>query len=562
MKSPCISLKSRQTVLKKLLLSVCALSLVACSTMDGAPTTPSLALSPGISYGRPQISPSATAEPSSEPSAEPTMMPMAEPSSVSDMQPEPMATPTAAPTPTPTPDTSGEGYARLYDNPFLNAQEAPFSTFSIDVDTASYSNLRRFINGGQLPPPDAVRIEEMLNYFSYTYPEPTGEHPFALHTELTQCPWKPENRLLKIGMKAKEIDMREAPANNLVFLIDVSGSMSWGQGLPLVKASLKLLVENMRPQDRVAIVVYAGAAGQVLPSTPGTQKDKIIAALDQLEAGGSTAGAAGIELAYRTAWQNLIPGGNNRVILATDGDFNVGLSSQTELQRLIEQKRNEGIFLTALGYGMGNYQDQTLETLANKGNGNYAYIDDLTEARKVLVEELGGTLYTVAKDVKLQLEFNPARVASYRLIGYENRLLNTEDFADDSKDAGELGAGHTVTALYEVVPASGTATASDNFGTDDWLHLDLRYKHPEQSNSILLRQPVTQQALSWDQASTDMRFAASVAGLGMLLRQSEHKGNTTFNRVLSWGEAGLGTDPGGYRAAYLTLVREAMTLAR
>jgi len=539
-------------LLKKSLLVFCALSLSACG-----------AFSEMMSFGR-SSAPASMAYPLSAGASGPAY---------SRAEGMPSPSPTGAPLEEPQ-STHNESYTRIHENAFLNALNHPFSTFSIDVDTAAYSNLRRLLKQGQLPPADAVRIEEMLNYFRYDYPNPQGNEPFALHSELSECPWKPGHKLLKVGLKAREIDMAEAPSSNLVFLIDVSGSMYPANRLPLLKQSLKLLVDQMRPQDRVAIVVYAGSAGQVLESTPGSQKEKILAALDQLEAGGSTAGGAGIQLAYQVARQQFLPGGNNRVILATDGDFNVGVSSEAELERLIEQKRKEGVFLTVLGYGMGNYKDSKLETLANKGNGNYAYIDDLQEARKVLVEEMGGTLFTVAKDVKLQLEFNPAKVSAYRLIGYENRLLAREDFADDSKDAGELGAGHTVTALYELVPASAetsqaealtytqTEIRAEAFASEDLLTLALRYKHPQQDQSQLLSQTLVDQARPWDQASTDMRFAASVAGFGMLLRGSEHKGNTSYNQVLSWGEEGLGNDPGGYRAAYLQLVRQAMQLSR
>jgi Ca-activated chloride channel family protein len=346
-----------------------------------------------------------------------------------------------------------EQYARIYDNRFLATGTHPLSTFSIDVDAASYSNIRRFLTSGQRPPADAVRIEEMINYFSYTYPEPDGSEPFSVTTEMGPAPWNPQHQLVLVGLQGRRISRENLPPSNLVFLLDVSGSMNAPDKLPLVQSAFRLLVKQLRREDRVAIVVYAGAAGLVLPSTPGSERDQILAAIDQLEAGGSTAGGAGIQLAYRVAKEHFIPGGNNRVILATDGDFNVGVSSDAELVRMIEEKRNEGTYLTVLGFGTGNLQDAKMEQLADKGNGNYAYVDNINEARKVFVHELGATLLTIAKDVKIQVEFNPARVQAYRLIGYENRILASEDFNDDARDAGELGAGHSVTALYEIVPA-------------------------------------------------------------------------------------------------------------
>ena len=340
-----------------------------------------------------------------------------------------------------------EEYDRIYENPFLEAEGNPLSTFSIDVDTASYANSRRFLRNGQLPPKDAVRIEEFINYFNYDYPAPTGEDPFSINCELSACPWNDKHELLLIGLQGKKVEVAQFPPNNLVFLADVSGSMNRPNKLPLLKASLRLLVDKIRPEDKVALVVYAGSARMVLNSTSGKNKRKITEAIDSLRAGGSTAGGAGIRLAYQIAKDNFMPKGNNRIILATDGDFNIGRSSIAEMTRLIESKRDDGIFLTVLGFGMGNYKDSKMETLADKGNGNYAYIDNIREAKKALVTEMGGTLYTIAKDVKLQLEFNPATVSSYRLIGYENRMLKKEDFNDDKKDAGELGAGHRVTAL-------------------------------------------------------------------------------------------------------------------
>ena len=475
-----------------------------------------------------------------------------------------------------TEEPNTEDYNRIYENPFLTALQNPLSTFSIDVDTASYSNTRRFIEQqNQLPPADAVRIEEFLNYFRYDFAEPEGKVPFALTTELSNCPWNEGHQLLQIGLQAKALQTDSLSRSNLVFLLDVSGSMSDPNKLPLLKQSLHLLVDQLTEGDRVSIVVYAGAAGQVLPPTSGDHKETILAALDNLEAGGSTAGSAGINLAYQVAQQNFIPGGNNRVILATDGDFNVGPSSESELIRLIEDKRKAGVFLTTLGFGMGNYKDSKMEQLADKGNGNYAYIDSIHEARKVLVEEMGGTLLTLAKDVKLQLEFNPTKVKEYRLIGYENRLLAAEDFADDSKDAGELGAGHTITALYELVPADATSLETQKsdlkyqetdiketaFASNELLTLNLRYKAPDSDQSELLTQPVSDTVTAWSDASENIHFAASVAGFGMLLRNSEYKGKTTFAQVLELGQQSLGQDLGGYRKAYLELVQKAQKLS-
>lgn len=470
-----------------------------------------------------------------------------------------------------------ENYSQIQESRFQEARKAPLSTFSIDVDRASYSNVRRFLQQGQKPPVDAVRIEEMVNYFSYDYPQPTGEAPFAVYTELSQCPWNKENQLLHIGLQGKKIATDNLPPSNLVFLLDVSGSMASPDKLPLLKSGLNLLVDQLRPQDRVAIVVYAGAAGLVLPSTPGNQKEKIWQALDKLEAGGSTAGGAGINLAYQVAQEQFMKGGNNRIILATDGDFNVGVSSDGALNRLIEEKRESGIFLTVLGFGTGNLKDSRMEQLANKGNGNYAYIDNILEAKKVFINEFGGTLFTIAKDVKLQLEFNPAKVKAYRLIGYENRTLQSEDFNDDKKDAGELGAGHTVTALYEIVPVSarGTKTASVDelryqqsqlnkqaTDTDELLTLKLRYKDPEGSRSKLITTTVSGKAtVQPGQTSDNFRFAAAVASFGMLLRDSEFKGNATYAQVLELAQSALGNDAEGYRAEFIKLVKSRTLLS-
>ncbi|WP_299759107.1 von Willebrand factor type A domain-containing protein [uncultured Pontibacter sp.] len=469
-----------------------------------------------------------------------------------------------------------ENYTYLKESTFQNAKKSPLSTFSIDVDRASYSNVRRFLNQGQKPPVDAVRIEEMVNYFKYDYPQPTAEVPFAVHTELSACPWNKENQLLHIGLQGKEIATDNLPASNLVFLLDVSGSMATPDKLPLLKSGLSLLVDQLRPQDKVAIVVYAGAAGLVLPSTPGDQKEKIWQALEKLEAGGSTAGGAGLNLAYQVAQEQFMKEGNNRIILATDGDFNVGISSDGELNRLIEKKREMGIYLTVLGLGTGNLKDSRMEQLADKGNGNYAYVDNILEAKKVFINEFGGTLFTIAKDVKLQLEFNPAKVKAYRLIGYENRTLQSEDFNDDKKDAGELGAGHTVTALYEIVPASakGTHTGSVDklkyqqtqlnkqaTATDEILTLKLRYKDPEGSKSKLISTTVSDKASALKQTSNNFRFAAAVASFGMLLRDSEFKGNATYAQVLELAENAVGHDEEGYRAEFIRLVRSRALLS-
>jgi Ca-activated chloride channel family protein len=468
-------------------------------------------------------------------------------------------------------DFNTEAYDRVVDNPFLRAAQNPLSTFSIDVDTAAYANLRRFLSSGALPPKDSVRIEEMVNYFPYSYAGPKNGDPFSAQVEVASAPWKPEHRLVKVGLKGRDITQDKRPPSNLVFLIDVSGSMQPPNKLPLIKRGLPLLVEKLSENDRVAIVVYAGASGLVLPSTTCDHKAKILAALENLEAGGSTNGASGIQLAYDTAIANFIKGGTNRVILATDGDFNVGVTNQGELTRLIEEKAKSGVFLSVLGFGMGNYKDSTLEKLADKGNGNYAYVDSLQEARKVLVEEMGGTLITIAKDVKIQVEFNPALVGAYRLIGYENRILRAEDFNDDTKDAGEIGAGHTVTALYEVVPAGKEGAlpgidalkyqkpveVSRESKGGELLTLKLRYKEPDGTTSRLIQVPVSDRGTSWAQASRDFKFASAVAALGMILRDSPFKGNATLGSVLELAEAGRGDDKQGYRAEFIELVGSA-----
>ncbi|MDQ3282811.1 MAG: VWA domain-containing protein [Acidobacteriota bacterium] len=432
-----------------------------------------------------------------------------------------------------------EEYGRFEENPFLRPAENPLSTFSIDVDRASYANVRRFLASGQKPPRDAVRIEEMVNYFTYDYAEPEGREPFSITTELSACPWNSRHKLMLVGLQGKRMKTRDLPPNNLVFLIDTSGSMQEPDKLPLVRQGLRLLVEQMRPIDRISIVAYAGSAGLVLPSTTGSEKGRILAAIDDLQAGGSTAGAEGIVLAYDVAKKNFSREGNNRVILATDGDFNVGVTSDGELERLIEQKRRDNIFLTVLGFGTGNIKDSKMELLADKGNGNYAYIDSLNEARKTLVHEMGGTLFTIAKDVKIQVEFNPAVVGAYRLIGYENRVMRSEDFNNDKKDAGELGAGHSVTALYEIAPP-GEALAggvdplkyqnNTPRGTSGELAtIKLRYKHPDADTSQLLSRVVSNSASPV--MSDNLRLASAVAELGMLLRNSEHKGDATYEEA-------------------------------
>lgn len=474
-------------------------------------------------------------------------------------------------------DFNTESYAAINDNPFLTALQNPLSTFSIDVDTASYANVRRFLTENQLPPPDAVRIEEMVNYFHYNYPQPKGDVPFSVNAEVAGCPWNPEHRLVRIGLKGREIARDQRPPSNLVFLIDVSGSMNEPNKLPLLKETLKLLTRQLTENDHVSIVVYAGAAGMVLPETSGSEKGTILRALDRLQAGGSTHGSAGIRLAYETATENFIEGGVNRVILCTDGDFNVGMTSQGELTRLITDKAKSGVFLSVLGFGMGNYKDSTMEMLADKGNGNYAYIDTLNEGRKVLVEQMSGTLVTIAKDVKIQIEFNPAQVDSYRLIGYEKRLLAKEDFNNDKKDAGEIGAGHTVTALYEVVPAGMTSDetpavdplkyqkpAKPRFitsGSDELLTLKLRYKQPDGDTSRLISTPIKDTDRSYARASTDFKFAAAVAEFGMLLRGSPYAGEASYRSAWEHTKASLGNDPEGYRAEFLTLVETAQRLA-
>ncbi|RYF96843.1 MAG: VWA domain-containing protein [Chitinophagaceae bacterium] len=476
-----------------------------------------------------------------------------------------------------------EGYDAIKENGFRTVKQEPLSTFSIDVDAASYSNVRRMLNMGQLPPAGAVRIEEMINYFKYEYNEPENDDPFSINTEIAACPWNTKHKLVSVGLQGRIIPTESLPASNLVFLIDVSGSMSDPNKLPLVQQSLKMLVDQLREKDRVALVVYAGSAGLVLPSTKGDEKIRIKDAIDRLEAGGSTAGGAGIQLAYKTAREHFIKGGNNRIILCSDGDFNVGASSDDALETMIEKERKSGVFLTILGYGMGNYQDAKMQKLANKGNGNHAYIDGISEARKVLVKEFGGTLFAIAKDVKLQVEFNPAKVQAYRLVGYENRLLNNEDFNDDKKDAGELGSGHTVTALYEIIPVGVNSdfiksvdplkyqdgTRNDleksngkvysKTADDEMMTIKFRYKQPDGDDSRLITHPVIAAALP---TSDNFRFAAAVAQFGMLLRNSAFKQQASYDNAWQLAKGAIGKDDEGYRAEFIRLLKNAQDIEK
>lgn len=476
-----------------------------------------------------------------------------------------------------------EAYDHITDNAFLGVVDNPLSTFSIDVDTASYANVRRFImQQKQLPPKGAVRIEEFINYFDYAYSAPAPGNdpdaaPFAAHVEVNACPWNPAHRLVKIGLKGREIAKADRPASNLVFLIDVSGSMMPANKLPLVKQGLRMLVDQLDERDRVAMVVYAGSTGLVLDSTPVVNKNVIVEAIDRLTSGGSTNGGAGIQLAYDVAVKNLVKDGTNRVILCTDGDFNVGVTDRGSLANLIEEKRKTGVFLSILGFGMGNVKDATMEDLSNKGNGNYAYVDSADEARKVFVEDMLGTLVTIAKDVKIQVEFNPAHVQSYRLIGYENRVMAKEHFNDDTKDAGEIGAGHTVTALYEVTPAGKVGddvrpavdplkyqtpvNLTNAADSGEMLTLKLRYKQPDSDTSSLIEFPVKDQGKAIDESSDDFRFAAAVASFGMILRDSPHKGDTSFEKVLDIAQGALGNDARGYRSQFVEIVTAAKAMA-
>jgi Ca-activated chloride channel family protein len=469
-----------------------------------------------------------------------------------------------------------ESYDEIHESGFRPVSVAPLSTFSIDVDTASYSNVRRFLTDGQLPPPGAVRIEELINYFDYSYKKPDARAPFGIDVEINEAPWNTRHRLARIGLKGRELSAGQRPPCNIVFLLDVSGSMRAANKLPLVQRSMKMLVNELNARDQVSIVVYAGAAGLVLPPTEAADRTTIFRAIDGLHAGGSTAGGAGIQLAYKQARDAFIEEGVNRVVLATDGDFNVGVTDRSSLIRMIEREAKTGIALTALGFGMGNYKDSTLEQLADHGNGNYAYIDTLSEARKVLVEESGGTLVTIAKDVKIQVEFNPAHVSSYRLIGYENRALNDEDFNDDTKDAGEIGAGHTVTALYEIVPRGFDHDRPDvdplkyqrqerfdyEDASEELLTVKVRWKAPDSDRSRKREWAVVDRGRRLPAASDDFRFAAAVAGFGMLLRDSGHSGDLTFEDVLSLAEDGLSRDPHGHRTAFLDLVTRADEVQR
>jgi Ca-activated chloride channel family protein len=473
-------------------------------------------------------------------------------------------------------DRTGEAYDRIEENQFRSVSTDPLSTFSIDVDTASYANVRRFLNEGTLPPPEAVRIEELINYFHFDYPQPAGDQPFSITTELSDCPWNTKHRLALIGLQGREIAEQEVPARNLVFLVDVSGSMNEPDKLPLVRHGLAMLADVLTAKDRVAIVVYAGASGVVLESTPGDRKARIQRAIENLEAGGSTNGGAGITLAYTIARERFIEGGVNRVILATDGDFNVGVTDQDELVRLIERERRSGVFLSVLGVGTGNLKDSTMEKLADKGNGNYSYLDSLYEAHRVLVKEAGSTLVTIAKDVKIQVEFNPQVVSEYRLIGYENRILRDQDFNDDRKDAGEIGAGHTVTAIYEIVPAgterdrprvdplkygspaAPARTAANKYG-DELLTVKLRYKAPDADASKLTSAVIVNRP---QPIGGNLGFAASVAEAGMLLRRSDHAGTASYASAIARARKFRGGDPDGYRAEFVRLMELASSLAK
>ncbi|WP_127123055.1 vWA domain-containing protein [Chryseotalea sanaruensis] len=473
-------------------------------------------------------------------------------------------------------EANTEEYEGITENIFKDVFKDPLSTFSIDVDEASYSNVRRFINNGQQPLKDAVRIEELINYFDYDYAQPSAEHPFNIITEISTAPWNEKHKLVHIGLQGKSIATENIPPSNLVFLIDVSGSMSDVNKLPLLKSSFKMLVNELRSQDYVSIVVYAGAAGVVLEPTSGKEKEKIVSSLDNLQAGGSTAGGAGIQLAYSLAEKHFKKEGNNRIVLATDGDFNVGESSNESMEKLIEQKRKSGVFLTVLGFGMGNYKDSKMEILADKGNGNYAYIDNITEAKKVLVNEFGGTLFTIAKDVKLQVEFNPAKVAAYRLIGYENRMLKSEDFNNDKKDAGELGSGHTVTALYEIIPVGvkseffsvdelkyqKTDVVKSAQDSDELMMVKFRYKQPDGDVSKLIVHPMKDKQISLSNTSDNFRWSAAVAAFGMLLRESEYVNHYDYEKVVQLAKGARGKDEEGYRVEFINMVKSMGLMAK
>ncbi|ELY2016602.1 von Willebrand factor type A domain-containing protein [Flavobacterium psychrophilum] len=472
------------------------------------------------------------------------------------------------PNSTKTPVPNNEDYNSWIENPFESPKTAPLSTFSIDVDNASYTNIRRLINNGQKVPKDAVRVEEMINFFKYQYPQPKDNHPFSITTQYSECPWNSKHKLVQIGLQGKNIPTNDLPASNLVFLIDVSGSMNADNKLPLLIESLKILVEQLRKQDKVAIVVYAGAAGLVLPPTAGNEKQTIINALEKLNAGGSTAGGAGIELAYKTAQENFIKDGNNRIILATDGDFNVGSTSDSAMQALIENKRESGVFLTCLGYGMGNYKDSKMEILADKGNGNYAYIDNIQEANRFLGKEFKGSMFAIAKDVKIQIEFNPKHVQSYRLIGYENRKLRPEDFKNDAIDAGELGSNHTVTALYEIIPIGTNSDfynqtsdlkytkteVTDNNYNDELATIKFRYKKPDAQKSIEMVQIIENKSTVLENATNDLKFATAVAWFGLKLRDSKLIANKSSEDIKKLARLGLSNDLDGYKAEFIRLV--------
>ncbi len=472
------------------------------------------------------------------------------------------------------PESNTEAYDSIEESRFLTVQESPFSTFGIDVDTASYSNVRRFLTNGSLPPSGAVRIEELINYFPYKYMPPDGAEPFAMNAEVAACPWRPEHRLVRVGLKGKDIAYGERPACQLVFLVDVSGSMAGENRLPLVIRSLSALVASLDEQDQIAIVTYAGSSGVALPSTSARLKHTLITAIESLRSGGSTNGASGIVTAYQLARQNFIENGVNRVILCTDGDFNVGVTDASSLVELVQKEAQSGVFLSVLGFGMGNYQDARMEQLADKGNGNYAYIDSYAEARKVLVEQMAGTLVTIAKDVKIQVEFNPAQVQAYRLIGYENRALATQDFRNDQKDAGEIGAGHTVTALYEVVlqgvefatpdipeskyqkPSKPTREALAN----ELMNVRVRYQPPAGGAATELEFVIRDTDQRFERASKDFQFASAVAAFGMQLRNSGHKGVTTWDAIQEWASPAASNDAEGYRQEFLSLVEMAKRL--
>ena len=467
-----------------------------------------------------------------------------------------------------------ESYSSIVENKFVNPTDEALSTFSIDVDRAGYSNVRRYLDNGQMPPQDAIRIEEMINYFDYDYEGPKTDVPFAIHSSLVDCPWNNKHQIMHVALQGKDIEKDKLPLSNFVFLIDVSGSMSSANKLPLVKTSMKMLLQEMRPKDKVSIVVYAGAAGLVLEPTSASEPQKILDAIDHLKSGGSTAGGAGIKLAYKTAKSNFIKGGNNRVILATDGDFNVGTSSDMGLEDLIEKERKSGVFLSVLGYGMGNYKDSKMQILADKGNGNHAYIDNIQEARKIFVSEFAGTLFTIAKDVKIQVEFNPAYVQSYRLIGYENRMLQKEDFNNDKIDAGELGAGHTVTALYEIIPVgveSSFAGAVDDLkyqGNDKKVYnnskelatIKLRYKEPDGNKSKKLVQEIGPEAMNVKEAPEHVRFAMSIAQFGLSIRKSDYINTFDMNDLIQLAESSKSHDPEGYKAECVRLMKSAQLM--